>query len=334
MSVSLNGNEGDVMAEKQYTYAVARIRAKELSLLGKQFIEQLLASKRYEDCLQLLADKGWGGNKGETMDQLLAYETERTWLEISELVEDMSVFNTFLYEKDFHNLKAAIKQVYTGDERSDIYIKNGTIEPKVILEAVRERNFMLLPVNMQTCAEQAYNIQLQTGDSQLCDIIIDRAALETLYESGKSSGNKLFEEYAEIRVASANIKIALRSIKTGKNREFIERALACCDSLDKKRLINSIFDEEDGIFSYLNTTVYSSAIDVIKESPSAFEKWCDNLLIEKIKPQKYNPFTLSPLAAFILARENEIKTVRILLTGKKNSLSEDKIRERLRDMYV
>jgi V/A-type H+-transporting ATPase subunit C len=43
---------------------------------------------------------------------------------------------------------------------------------------------------------------------------------------------------------------------------------------------------------------------------------------------------ISPLAAYILARENEIKSVRILLSGKINDLPEDSIRERLREMYV
>ncbi|MCI8744511.1 MAG: V-type ATP synthase subunit C, partial [Lachnospiraceae bacterium] len=35
-----------------------------------------------------------------------------------------------------------------------------------------------------------------------------------------------------------------------------------------------------------------------------------------------------------LARENEIKTVRIILSGKLNGLSDDSIRERVREMYV
>ena len=35
-----------------------------------------------------------------------------------------------------------------------------------------------------------------------------------------------------------------------------------------------------------------------------------------------------------LARENEIKTVRIILSGKANGLSEESIRERIREMYV
>ena len=90
----------------------------------------------------------------------------------------------------------------------------------------------------------------------------------------------------------------------------------------------------EAIYQYLSLTVYSDAVSALKESPSAFERWSDNLIIKHISPQKYNPFTISPLAAYILARENEIKTVRILLSGKRNDISDDSIRERLREMYV
>ena len=40
------------------------------------------------------------------------------------------------------------------------------------------------------------------------------------------------------------------------------------------------------------------------------------------------------MAAYVLARENEIRMVRMILSGKRNSLPEDSIRERVREMYV
>ena len=57
-------------------------------------------------------------------------------------------------------------------------------------------------------------------------------------------------------------------------------------------------------------------------------------LMEKIRPQKYVTTSISPMAAWLLARENEIKTVRVILSGKKNQLADEAIRERLREMYV
>ena len=53
-----------------------------------------------------------------------------------------------------------------------------------------------------------------------------------------------------------------------------------------------------------------------------------------MRPEIHNPFGIGPLAAYLIARENEIKTVRIILSGKLNELPEESIRERVREMYV
>ena len=57
-------------------------------------------------------------------------------------------------------------------------------------------------------------------------------------------------------------------------------------------------------------------------------------MMETIRPQKYNAFSVGPLVAYQLARENEIKTVRIILTGNQNEFPDEAIRERVREMYV
>ena len=57
-------------------------------------------------------------------------------------------------------------------------------------------------------------------------------------------------------------------------------------------------------------------------------------MIETIRPEIHNPFGIGPVAAYILARENEIKTVRIILAAKRNNLPEEMLRERVRAMYV
>lgn len=324
----------DDMTDKLYLYAVARIRSKELALLSKADIEQLLSCKTESECLRLLADKGWGRDGANSSDEILTAEREKTWELLKELVDDISVFNTFLYGNDYHNLKAAIKQVYKGSSYPNIFLTNCTIDPELIINAVTEHDFSLLPEHMRDVAEEAYQIQLHTGDSQLCDIVLDKAALDSIYTSGKASGNELISQYVELTCAAANINIAIRSVKTGKDEAFLKRALVKCDSLDIEKLTQCALEGMEAIYNYLSSTIYYEGVATLKESSQAFERWCDNMIIDYIKPQKYNPFTLSPLAAYLLARENEIKTVRILLSGKRNDISDDIIRERLREMYV
>ncbi len=323
------------MSENQYTYAVARIRSKELGLLNNQFLEQLLAAKSYGECLKLLADKGWGGDEHLTAEEILMREREKTWSLIGELVDDLSVFDVFLYANDYHNLKAAIKLVCSGqEEHGNIFLSQATIPPEQVLEAVRTHAFGDLPEHMRETAQEAFESLLHTKDGQLCDLIVDRGALDAIHQTGKQATNELLRLYAEITVAAADIKIAVRAQKTGKPLDLIKRALAPCDTLDVDRLAYAAVGGVDAICAYLEGTSYADAVPELKTSPSAFERWCDNLLIRKIKPQQYNAFTIGPLAAYILARENEIKTVRIILSGKLNHLSEESIRERLREMYV
>ena len=323
------------MAKPDYIYAVARIRAKELLCFGSPAMEQLMACKTYEECLRMLNEKGWGnGSAGQTPESLLDGERNKTWEQLRELVEDMSGFDVFLYANDYHNLKAAIKENYAPSHGADIYSSNGTIDPAVFRQAADEHDFSVLPAGMRDAAEEAMSVLRETGDGQLCDIIIDKAALNAILQAGKASGDPLLAFYAEHTVATANIKTAVRCQKTGKSLAFIQRALAECDTLDVSLLAQTAAESFEAMIEYLGRTCYSGAAEALTQSASAFERWCDNRLIEKIRPQKYETSTIGPLAAWLLARENEIKTVRILLSGKRNGLSDDAIRERLREMYV
>ncbi|HBA62475.1 MAG TPA: V-type ATP synthase subunit C [Lachnospiraceae bacterium] len=322
-------------SDMQYTYAVARIRAMEVSLFSRAVIEQLMACRTEEQCLQFLSEKGWGDNDTPmNAEAILTREREKTWETVRELVKDMSVFDVLSYPDLFHNLKAAIKEVTTEETNPNIFIQDTAISGEEMLEIVKSKDFSRLPAFMSGVAQEAYETLLHTRDGQLCDIMIDKAALTAIYEAGKKAKDEIIRDYAESTVAVADIKIAVRSQKTAKSLEFMKKAMAPCDSLNIEALSRAALSGMDAIQEYLAGTVYAGGAEALKESPSAFECWCDNRIIETIRPQIHNPFTVGPLVAYVLARENEIKTVRIILTGKLNELPEESIRERVREMYV
>ncbi len=327
------------MSDNQYYYAVARIRSKELSLLDQGFIDQLLGAKNIEEALRLLQDKGWHmpdeyTTESDRVEKMLSAEKTKTWDLIGELVDDMSVFDVLLTENDYHNLKAAVKEALIKDKHPNIYVSGGTIDPMVMKEAVSSRDFDPLPEEMEPVAEKALETLLHTHDGQLTDVIVDKAALEAINRAGKKSGSPVLELYAELKVASADIKTAVRAVKTGKDKNFIINALAPCKTLDIKKLADAAGEGMDAIYDYLSLTEYSDAVPELKKSPSAFERWCDNLIIRNIRSEITHPYTIGPLAAYIIARENEIATVRIVLSGLINDLPEESVRERAREMYV
>ena len=323
------------MSKTQYTYAVARIRALEVSLFSASVIEQLIACKDDEACLRFLQERGWGGTDVPMdADAILTREREKIWETIGEMHVDMDVFDVLSYASWFHNLKAAVKEVCTGKSGANIYYEGTPISGEEMVRIVKEKDYKALPENMQAAAEEAVDILLHSGDGQLCDVVIDRATLEAVKEAGRSSRDEIIRDYAESTVAVANIKIAVRASKTAKSLEFMKRAMAPCDTLNVDGLAHAALAGMDSLIEYLNGNGYAEAAEALKDSPSAFERWCDNRIIQTIKPQKSNPFSVGPLVAYVIARENEIKTVRIILTCKQNGLSDDSIRERVREMYV
>ncbi len=327
------------MTDNQYYYAVARIRSRELGLLNQSFIDQLLGARSVDEAMRLLQDKGWYmpdeyTTESDRVEKMLSAEKKKTWDLIEELVDDMSVFDVLLIENDYHNLKAAVKEALTADRHPSIFSNGGTIEPRVMEEAVESRDFSPLPDEMEPVAEKALETLLHTHDGQLTDVIIDKAALAAISEAGKKSGSPVLELYAGLKVASADIKIAIRAVKTGKDKNFIKEALAPCDTLDTDKLAEAAGEGMDAIYDYLSLTKYSDAVSELKKSPSAFERWCDNLIIRNIRSEITHPYTIGPLAAYIIARENEVSTVRIVLSGLINDLPEESVRERAREMYV
>lgn len=322
------------MAE-QYTYAVSRIRAMEPELLTRQDLEQVLAAPTAAQGMQMLADKGFGGGGTfETFEEMLEAERDRMWETLHELVPEDEVFTVFRYETDFHNLKAAVKAKLTDADAEGLYRDNGTVPAQQIAQAVQKREYDMLPEHLKQVAQQAVDVLLQTRDGQECDVVIDRAALEQMKEIGRSSDVELVQQYMEWTVALADIKIAVRGCRTGKTATFLRRAMAPCATLDSVQLSAAAAKNMDAVYEYLAYTEYADAVEALKESMSAFEKWSDNKIMELIRTQKTNPFTIAPVLAFMLAKENERKTVRMILTGKQNGIAEESIRERLRDSYV
>lgn len=322
------------MGENSYVYAVARIRVKEKSLLSDADVSQMAGMSDAKTVMGYLADRGWGDtNTQNTMDSMLAAEEEKTRQLMRELKTDPAVFELLSYPQLYHNLKAGIKEICTSEKNERAFYPDERLGRSQILKILQDKDWKALPEHMRQAAERAYSVMLETRDGQKCDIIVDRACLDAMEAEGQKSKHKVLREYEESTVAVTDIRIAARAQKTGKKLDFLRAALAPCKSIDVRRLAIAAAETEETLTAYLEEHGFREAADAIKESPSAFERWCDNRLIETILPEKTNPFSMGPVIAYYLARQNEIKTVRIILTAKANGFSEEATRERIRKMY-
>ena len=203
-----------------------------------------------------------------------------------------------------------------------------------MLEVLREKAYDKLPDHMRNAARNAYETMTQTMDGQMCDVMVDRACLAASREKGAQSKHDIMRDYTEQLAATSDIRIALRAARTGKSVNFLKAALAPCKSFDVNRMAVAASEGVDTLYTFLDSAGFSDAVEALKQSDPAFEKWCDDRLSDIVKPLRRITFGVGPVVAYYLARKNEIKTVRMMLTAKANGLSEKDIRERIRRMYV
>lgn len=328
------------MAKEDYIYAVTRIHTHEKWLLNKQDIERLVSAEDVQECVRLLKEKDWdaAADRLNNPEELIEREREKTWALIEELLkQDLDQLDVLRYETDFHNLKAAVKLVYSEQNNGDFsryFRQYGTVETDTILKAVQQRDFSSLPPSMAKAGQNAFDVLTQTGNGQSCDMIIDCAALLAIEDAGKKSGSDLLRDYAQLTADVCNIKSAVRACRMGKNRGFLERAIASAGTLDTEALIVAAAEDLQAVYDFLLTTAYSEAVPHLQKSTAAFECWCDNRFIRLIRPQRYEYFTIEPIAAFVIGREKELATVQLILSAKINHLSNEALRERMRETYV
>lgn len=322
--------------DTDYAYAVVRVRANERNLLSAADVEQLIEAEDYNAAMKKLSDMGWGDLADVTdYAEYLENYFAKTWDLLNEVLEeDIHVMDMLLVPNDVQNLKAALKAKVSQNDAKDLYTHSSVYPAEDIIAAVTDKAFDELPDYMQDAAKKAYEILTTTGNGQEADAVIDQAALAEMLKLGTESGAPVLKELAERKVATANMKVALRSAKTKKSEAFIKSSLVSCPGLSTDQLTECALNGEESVLNYLSGTAYKEGAEKYKESTSAFEKWCDDILMECVAKAKFSAFGVDPIVAYYVARDAEIKTARIILSAKKNHLSNDIIRERVRTLYV
>lgn len=313
----------------EYTYSVARVRAKEASLLSAADIEQLLSAPDYSSALRILHDRGYRDENG---GMIKSAEAE-LWEFLNETA-DGEIIKMLRLPADYHNIKAAVKAAFSDIAADDLLLDNGNLDKKLINSAVRSRSFDELPGYYGSTAKKAMEILLRTQDGQLCDVCVDKALLAAVEAAAEESGDSFIKQYGKMNTDLANLKSALRCSLMHKSEEFIYHAVYKGGTLNRAALINAAAAGTEQLFAYVGETEYSEGAAAMKVSAVAFEKWCDDRLMSLMDEARYDSFSAAPVLAYAYAKRAELAAVQLILSAKKNKLDNEIIRERVRRLYV
>lgn len=330
---------------KEYLYDSARIRSLEVGLIGRERLEQLLAAKTLPETVQRLSEMGIAVEHDPDSGRFLREETllailQRAYAQVVSELPDDKALRLWLYPYDCNNIKAAIKGFFRKLDPRPMMFDFGTVDTENAVRMVQSNDFSGLPRAMQQTAAEAMESFSKNRDPQRIDLPLDAACYADMLAAARESGEQFAERLVRAKIDLTNLLTAVRVLrmKSGElGRLLLRDALIAGGELSEKELIIWCEDGEETLWEKLFYGSYgmlSRAIGASDRSLTAIERCIDNAWMELIREAKMIPYGAEVLIGYLLAREYEVKNLRILLAGKELGLPTETVRERMRDSYV
>ena len=330
----------------EYIYAVSRIRAVEPNLISPAGLERMMEAETLEAAVKVLADAGYDLPAGECSqegysEKLLADEHKKLYRLLKEIAPQPEIFDLFLQPQDFHNIKVILKAEFMGMENFDKFLTNtGTLEKNKLKSILRERELEAIPDIMRQAVEETLRDFHHNRDPQRIDILLDKACYRRMRKIADSFSHDSLKNFVIITVDLLNIRILLRLKQLKKEKDFVQEALLPGGGHPPQEWLKLLDAPLQEFITYLESTPYREGI--VKGVKSfrtdgnlmLLEKLSDNFLMRCAKKAKYRIEGLEPLIAYLIAKETEMKNVRMILKGKRYGIPRQEIRERLREVYV
>ena len=325
--------------KEAYLCVSAMLRAREPKLLSMEKAERMLDAASYEDAAKILTDCGYpdlSQMKADEVEQALAERRSAIFDELGKLSPDKELVDLFKLKYDYHNAKAIIKAEAMGSDCRRLLSDSGRIPGEKLLEIYNEDKRILLPEKLADAMAEAKAVLARTANPQLSDFVLDKAYFDELRAAADKIGSPFLKGYVGLLTDSANLKSAVRTLRMGKNQDFLAEVLVDGGSVGVQSLLRTDKDGLAGLFAHtpLEKAAALGAEALSGGGMTAFERACDNGVNSYLREAKLVSYGPEAVLAYLAAVEGEIQAVRMILTGRLAGVKPQAIRERLRELYA
>lgn len=326
------------MAQDNALYAVARIRCHETGLIGRERMARMIAGTA-EEAMQVLVGAGYGGAASEgaaDIETLIAAELARAYALVREVSPDPALTELFLMQADVHNLKALYKlRLLGGGDAGPSLMQGGAFDPAALARMVREADYEALPALL---AEALKGLD-ETFSHEAADPVRVSTALDGAYfRMGYASKSAFAAEYFKAKADFENALALLRLGAMGAPIARLAAALLPAGNIPEETFLKAASLPAEQLGKALEEGPAGEALRKAVEAaqlsgPQAVERARDDYLIHLAERGRFDQDTVAPVVGYLLAREQEARCIRLILTAKRNGLPESIITERMRVLY-
>ena len=304
----------------EYTYAAAYVKSLEAKMLtDSDFLKML--DYNISELAEFLRGRDYSG---ENLWEMLENERSKDWQLCFDLCDGDDMLDVLMSENDFHNIKAVIKAVLSGNNWHELVFEPSGIDCQSLEAAVKNNSFQSIDERYSQICLEAFELYKNRG-GQAMEIYLDKSRYERLLL--ESEKNSFVYGWAQRKVAVANLKIFFAGSDVP---GLIENALIKGSMIDTDSLAVGKASKE----TVLTDMGYLKEYQLYEKSPTRLEKYFDDSVMEYLKNAQTEFFEFAPILGYFEGKKTELVNIRLIAYGRKSGMEKEKIAERLRKAYV
>lgn len=321
-----------------YLFLSTMLRAREAKMLSSDRIRRMIDAQSFSDAAKQLTECGYEDMSGMTaqqIDQTLSSHRAAIFEELSRVMPEPAILDAFRLKYDYHNAKVLVKSEAADVDGAYLMSDSGSVAPQALMEAFHNEEFRFIPKRLGDAIVEARGIIRRTENPQLADFAIDKAYYAELLEKAKKLSSPFLTEYAKLSIDGANLGAIVRTMRLGRDFEFVKPALIPGGSNDAERIARAALGGE-ALAPFYAGGEFEKAAELGEEAAKGgklteFELCCEKVEKSFFDRAKFAGFGAEAVIAYFAALENEITAARMILSCKLAGVDTELVRERLCD---
>jgi V/A-type H+/Na+-transporting ATPase subunit C len=320
----------------QYTAQCAQARTLEMQFLPRAVLLDMANAPDFASAIASLSAGEYALPQGSTrfddVQAILLEKRKAVREQFADWMLDERIVTLFQSRIDYANLRLALRRTLTDKPVGSNYCAEGNVAPELFEPVFEEESYHLFPAYLRDATEQSVLAYYQNKDVREIDYTIDRCEAEYQIASAKAIGHVFLINLFRMRIDLTNLRTMLRL----KFRDADPRGAFLPDGfIELDRLRQAHEHAYEALGQLFFATPYSRLIEqgagyvASHQSFLKIEQQCEEYMAGYLKSTSQVTAGPQPIIAFLLSKEQEIRTVRLILTSKKNNLDTKLILDRV-----
>ena len=300
-----------------YPYAIGNIKAIENRIFDKSKFLKLIRTEK-SDFLKTLKELGYAASvRSDNLEDMIQYELVALKQYLDEISPNQRLTNLFFMANDATNIKIMFKKRIFSVEQINAYTNTGSIQSELLEKAILSQDYSLLPKELQTLLLKIEKQIEGITSARLISSKIDNAIYDFIFDQIGFSQAKPLHRYFQVVIDTTNIMSWLRCRLLEWDVSELETMFIEHGLIPKTLFVESFtMSKETSPRVFMN--YYDEKITKIlkmyfeKPNLNQIENQLDLLVLEVMKEDRNESFSIGPIIYYYLQKISESKNIRMI----------------------